>query len=70
MNMGAYSYVGPRLATAMSSLGSGKFEDVKYVGRHPAAATATGFGSVHAREQKELVSKALQKAPIRPLGGL
>eukprot|EP00249_Psilotum_nudum_P024731 c29278_g1_i4 orf=531-3692(-) len=64
MNMGAYSYVVLRLATAVRALGRGTVEDVKYVGRPPSAATATGFGSVHAQEQQELVQKALQPAPI------
>ncbi|KAJ7547681.1 hypothetical protein O6H91_08G098300 [Diphasiastrum complanatum] len=64
MNMGGYTYVSPRMGTAMSKLGRGKFEDVKYVGRPPSAATATGFGSLHVQEQKELIQKALQSAPI------
>jgi 2-oxoglutarate dehydrogenase E1 component len=65
MNMGAFSYLAPRLATALRELGRGKFEDIKYVGRAPAAATATGFGSVHKQEQLELVQKAMQEAPIK-----
>lgn len=64
MNMGAYSYIAPRLATALRSAGRGSFEDIKYVGRPPSAATATGFGSMHVEEQKELLHKALQEAPI------
>lgn len=64
MNMGAYSYVNPRLATAMRPLGRGSIEDIKYVGRAPSAATATGFYSVHVQEQMELVKKALQPEPI------
>lgn len=65
MNMGAYSYISPRLFTAMKALGRGSFEDIKYVGRAPSAATATGFLSVHAQEQSELVKKALQAEPIK-----
>lgn len=65
MNMGAFSYMAPRLATALITLGRGKFEDIKYVGRAPAAASATGFGNVHKQEQLELVQKALQQAPIK-----
>ncbi|CAL9754312.1 unnamed protein product [Musa acuminata subsp. burmannicoides] len=64
MNMGAYSYINPRLYTAMKALGRGKFEDIKYVGRAPSAATATGFYSVHVQEQTELVQKALQPEAI------
>ncbi|GAB4844989.1 hypothetical protein Ancab_038382 [Ancistrocladus abbreviatus] len=64
MNMGAYSYIAPRLCTAMKALGRGDMDDIKYVGRPPAAATATGFYQVHFNEQTELVQKALQREPI------
>lgn len=64
MNMGAYSYITPRLTTAMTALGRGKYEDIKYVGRAPSAATATGFSQVHAKEQREVVETALQSAPV------
>lgn len=30
-----------------------------YAGRQPSAATATGFGDVHAREQAKLIKDAL-----------
>ncbi|VAH25733.1 unnamed protein product [Triticum turgidum subsp. durum] len=65
MNMGAYSYISPRLYSAMKTLGRGTFEDIKYVGRAPSAATATGFLTVHVQEQSELVKKALQPEPIK-----
>ncbi|KAK6933221.1 Multifunctional 2-oxoglutarate metabolism enzyme, C-terminal [Dillenia turbinata] len=64
MNMGAHSCIAPRLSTAMKELGRGTMEDIKYVGRAPSAATATGFYQVHVREQTELVKKALQPVPI------
>ncbi|KAF2570117.1 hypothetical protein F2Q70_00002283 [Brassica cretica] len=65
MNMGAFSYITPRLWTAMRSLGRGDMEDIKYVGRGPSAATATGFYTFHVKEQAELVQKAIGKEPIR-----
>ncbi|KAH9603415.1 hypothetical protein KSS87_022982 [Heliosperma pusillum] len=65
MNMGAYSYIAPRLCTAMKSVGRGNIDDIKYVGRPPSAATATGFLQVHGKEQTELVHKALQPQPIQ-----
>ena len=65
MNMGAYTYINPRLLTAMRVLGRGSIDDIKYVGRAPSAATATGFYSVHVQEQTELVKKALQQEPIK-----
>lgn len=64
MNMGGYSYIFPRLATAMRSVNRGSYEDVKYVGRPPSAATATGFKTLHDKEQAELVQKALQTASL------
>lgn len=64
MNMGAYNYITPRLATSMTTLGRGKYEDIKYVGRAPSAASATGFSQVHVKEQREVVETALQSAPI------
>lgn len=64
MNMGAYSYIEPRLSTAIKSVNRGGADEIKYVGRPPSAATATGFISMHSREQSELVQKALQPDPI------
>ncbi|KAF8395071.1 hypothetical protein HHK36_019011 [Tetracentron sinense] len=65
MNMGAYYYIAPRLCTAMKALGRGTMGDIKYVGRAPSAATATGFYQVHVKEQTELVQKAMQTEPIK-----
>ncbi|CAA6654909.1 unnamed protein product [Spirodela intermedia] len=60
MNMGAYSYISPRLATAMRGSGRGGTEDIKYIGRPPSASTATGFLKVHQQEQKELIQRAIR----------
>ncbi|KAL7184439.1 hypothetical protein ACSBR2_026570 [Camellia fascicularis] len=60
MNMGAYHYITPRLSTAMKALGRGGMDDIKYVGRAPSAATATGFYQNHAKEQTQLVQRAMQ----------
>ncbi|KAF5188612.1 2-oxoglutarate dehydrogenase, E1 component [Thalictrum thalictroides] len=65
MNMAANSYIAPRLCTAMRALGQGTMEDIRYVGRAPSAATATGFHQAHVKEQAELVQKALQSEPIK-----
>jgi 2-oxoglutarate dehydrogenase E1 component len=64
MNMGGYSYIAPRLFTAMKALGRGSIEDIKYIGRAPSAASATGFYQVHVKEQTELAQKAVQREPI------
>lgn len=64
LNMGAYHYITPRLYTVMRAIGRGSFEDIKYVGRAPSAATATGFFSVHEQEHAELLRRAMQPEPI------
>ncbi|PWA95636.1 2-oxoglutarate dehydrogenase, E1 component [Artemisia annua] len=64
MNMGAFTYIAPRLATAMKVLERGNIEDIKYVGRAPSAATATGFHGAHVKEQSDLVKTAMQPDPI------
>lgn len=39
-------------------------EDIKYVGRAPSVAPATGYFDVHVKEQNEIMQKALQHDPI------
>ncbi|KAI7735730.1 hypothetical protein M8C21_030658 [Ambrosia artemisiifolia] len=64
MNMGAYSYIAPRLATAMKAVDRGNLDNINYVGRGPSAATATGFYTVHVKEQAALVEKAITSDSI------
>ncbi|THG02998.1 hypothetical protein TEA_023583 [Camellia sinensis var. sinensis] len=64
MNMVVYHYITPRLSTAMKALGGVGMDDIKYVGRAPSAATATGFYQNHAKEQTELIQRAMQSEPI------
>ncbi|KAE8712103.1 2-oxoglutarate dehydrogenase [Hibiscus syriacus] len=64
MNMGAYTYIASRLCTAMKVLGRGSMEDIKYAGRPPSAATATGLLQVHQNEQAVLINLAMQPEPI------
>jgi 2-oxoglutarate dehydrogenase E1 component len=52
MNMGAWSFVEPRLR----ALG----HEVQYIGRDASASPATGSRSVHLREQRELVEAAIR----------
>jgi 2-oxoglutarate dehydrogenase E1 component len=40
-------------------------DDIKYAGRGPSAATATGFYQMHVKEQAELLQKAMQPEPIQ-----
>jgi 2-oxoglutarate dehydrogenase E1 component len=59
-NMGAYLHVQPRLQQCMEAVGREVPVRVPFSGRAPAASTATGFGEVHAQEQADLISYALQ----------
>lgn len=53
-NMGYWSYVRPRIETALL-----KKAPVKYAGRLPSASTATGNKHQHNSEQERLISMAL-----------
>ena len=58
-NMGAWSFVQPRIATATRAL-NGEEKKAQYVGRKPSAATATGLGArAHEAEQQALIVEAL-----------
>uniref|UniRef100_A0A7S0YTI5 2-oxoglutarate dehydrogenase, mitochondrial n=1 Tax=Polytomella parva TaxID=51329 RepID=A0A7S0YTI5_9CHLO len=59
MNMGAYSHVLPRFETCLRAAGKPTTGRIKYAGRAPSAATATGYGEIHAKEQAQLISEAL-----------
>jgi len=51
LNMGAWSYIGPRLEKAVGSR-------VRYAGRNQASSPAAGSKAMHLREQKSLVENA------------
>jgi 2-oxoglutarate dehydrogenase E1 component len=57
-NMGAWTFVEPRLERVAEALGH-KGLRIKYSGRDELASTATGLMSKHLKEQKALVSAAL-----------
>lgn len=60
MNMGAYLHVQPRLQKCMEAVGREQVPlKIKYSGRPSMAATATGYGEVHAQEQGKLIADAL-----------
>ena len=54
-NQGAWDYFEPRLAAKLNH-----HVDVQYIGREPSAAPAVGSSIVHAKQQKAIVSEALQ----------
>jgi 2-oxoglutarate dehydrogenase E1 component len=59
-NMGAWTYVQPRFATALRSLNNDTARaDVQYCGRGPSASPATGHQTAHVAEQAQLINKAL-----------
>lgn len=58
-NMGAYLHVQPRIQTCIEGVGREAPLRIKYAGRKVSAATATGFGSVHAAEQAAVIRDAL-----------
>ena len=57
-NMGAWGWVQPRISSASATL-NGLEKRPVYIGRDPAAATATGYGGAHNAEQKEIIDAAL-----------
>jgi 2-oxoglutarate dehydrogenase E1 component len=58
-NMGAWSFVQPRIATATRHINN-KEHRPKYAGRRPSAATATGMGAkAHEAEQNAVLNAAL-----------
>jgi 2-oxoglutarate dehydrogenase E1 component len=59
-NMGAWSFLRDYLEDAANSLGEVTNSKIIYVGRKANASPATGFASVHAKEQKEILTQALK----------
>jgi 2-oxoglutarate dehydrogenase E1 component len=57
-NMGAWSFVSELFEDVLTAI-KHKNTRAKYVGRIACASPATGYGSYHAREQKNLVDEAL-----------
>jgi len=60
-NMGAWSYVQPRIRTAIRKFLVDDCREARYVGRAPAASPATGMSRVHKMEQEMLIENALEK---------
>merc|ERR1712161_117003 len=60
-NMGAYSYIAPRMMTATREL-NGKELRARYVGRKVGAAPATGMAKVHQTEFEAILEGVFGKA--------
>jgi 2-oxoglutarate dehydrogenase E1 component len=54
-NMGAYSYVMPRMMTATRELNKNE-KRPRYVGRMVSSAPATGMGKIHKREYDDIMN--------------
>lgn len=59
MNSGSWTYVRPRIQTALRHISSAA--RVRYVGRNPSAAPATGSAKLHAEETKRFLGAAMGK---------
>ncbi len=59
MNMGAYTYVVPRMNTCLETEDRLRTRKLPYAGRRASASPATGFGNVHAAEQAAVLKAAL-----------
>lgn len=62
-NMGAWSYVFPRLKTLLRAK-MGIRKRVEYIGRFPAASTATGNKQAHMTEISHFMKDAMDLAPV------
>jgi 2-oxoglutarate dehydrogenase E1 component len=58
-NMGFWTYVEPRIETALKKINQDTSRRAKYVGRVASAAPATGYFAVHQIEQSRIINKAL-----------
>lgn len=59
-NMGFWTYVSPRIETALNKINNDDRRPL-YVGRTAAASPATGYAAVHQIEQTRLINKALKQ---------
>lgn len=66
-NMGAYSYVNPRIMTATRDINNDE-KRPRYVGRAVSAAPATGLGRVHIAEQNSIMKGVFGKKDTSSIG--
>ena len=59
-NMGAWSFIEPRLEETLTALGA-KNRRVRYIGRAAAASTATGIAANHKKEQQAIIDGVFAK---------
>ncbi|KAI9248764.1 oxoglutarate dehydrogenase, E1 component [Sporodiniella umbellata] len=61
LNMGAWMHVQPRIATSLSQTEHHSDKSPVYAGRAPSASVATGNKKQHYQQEKDFLSKALEK---------
>ena len=59
MNMGSWTYVEPRIETALEHSQNHKGKSPSYAGRDPTGSVATGLKKMHEKEEMALLSQAL-----------
>ena len=59
-NMGAYSYISPRLMTATRELNKNE-KRARYVGRMVSSAPATGMSKIHKKEYNDILEGVFGK---------
>eukprot|EP00484_Ammonia_sp_Unknown_P029358 CAMPEP_0197031134 /NCGR_PEP_ID=MMETSP1384-20130603/10224_1 /TAXON_ID=29189 /ORGANISM="Ammonia sp." /LENGTH=1058 /DNA_ID=CAMNT_0042460619 /DNA_START=34 /DNA_END=3210 /DNA_ORIENTATION=+ len=57
-NMGAWSYVQPRMHTVLKHLNLADEKELAYIGRKPNASPATGYPQVHKAEHNQIIQEA------------
>lgn len=62
LNMGAYSYVTPRLATTLAESDKYKNVEVRYAGRDPSASIAAGSKAMHNAEEEAFLDEVFKSA--------
>ncbi|KAF9082112.1 2-oxoglutarate dehydrogenase E1 component, partial [Mortierella sp. AM989] len=73
LNMGAWSYVAPRIRTSLHETSSHANKEARYAGREPSASVATGSKKTHLAEEYAFLSDALIgeiKKPSDVVGGV
>lgn len=58
LNMGGWTFIGPRLQTMADRVAGGSHTNVRYAGRSRASSPAAGAKAIHIREQARLVEQA------------
>lgn len=60
LNMGAYNYVTPRVASTLANTENHKDVALRYVGRDPSASVAAGSKAMHTIEEESFIKEAFE----------